>query len=486
MEYKTHIGYRLKPRCAVRGGYSDVYGLFWNKESFPNEKFVYLDTTGLYAFVSIKYPYMTGKLKILMGNELKKINITNNQFFYENKRVLGAILLTIIPSENLYLPFLMYRRNKDQKSFNTLCQMCCENEFKSCNHTDSQRAITSTYMITEIEYALSLGYKIEKIYEMHIYENFDYILKPFIQTLNFLKTQNSDCFSHCKTLTEKEIYCKKLNEKMNLESPLLLTPRNIKHNLLKRNFYKLCSNSIFGKLEERNDRSQIVYAASSNEIANLYCSEKTIEDFYVVNENLCEIHLKPDLNKLRPNRKTNCYVGAQVTAYARQTIHEQALKVINRNYKLFHVNCDSLMFSLPCTDAIPFEISHAVGDFKIEIENEILSFYSLGNKSYSISYKTKDNQIKTTSKVAGLSIRGKLNETILNEKIIKLKLKQFLSKENGNFKIDQKRYKRDWKKKLFVPMFKISHFQTKLQLNVLLIIIMCILILFHMVMSSNR
>ena len=233
MEYKTHIGYRLKPRCAVRGGYSDVYGLFWNKESFPNEKFVYLDTTGLYAFVSIKYPYMTGKLKILMGNELKKINITNNQFFYENKRVLGAILLTIIPSENLYLPFLMYRRNKDQKSFNTLCQMCCENEFKSCNHTDSQRAITSTYMITKIEYALSLGYKIEKIYEMHIYENFDYILKPFIQTLNFLKPQNSDCFSHCKTLTEKEIYCKKLNEKMNLESPLLLTPRNIKHNLLK-------------------------------------------------------------------------------------------------------------------------------------------------------------------------------------------------------------------------------------------------------------
>ena len=32
--YKPHIGYRLKPRCAVRGGYSDVFGLFWNKETF--------------------------------------------------------------------------------------------------------------------------------------------------------------------------------------------------------------------------------------------------------------------------------------------------------------------------------------------------------------------------------------------------------------------------------------------------------------------
>ena len=180
-----------------------------------------------------------------------------------------------------------------------------------------QRAITSTYMITEIEYALSLGYKIIKIHEMQIYLKFDYILKPFIQTLNFLKTKNSDCFSQCKTTYEKENYCKTLNMKMNLTPPLLLTPNNVKHNSLKRNFYKLCSNSIFGKLEERNDKSQIVYASSSNEIANLYLSDKIIDVFYVINDKLCELYLKPDLNKLRANRKTNCYLGAQVTAYAR-------------------------------------------------------------------------------------------------------------------------------------------------------------------------
>ena len=315
--YKPHIGYRLKPRCAVRGGYSDVFGLFWNKETFPNEKFVFLDTTGLYAFVSIKFPFMIGKVQTIMGTDLNKITITNNQFFYDNQRILGSILLTILPNQDLYLPFLMYRRDKDQKSFNTLCKMCCENEIKVCNHNDMQRAITSTYMITEIEYALSLGYKIIKIHEMQIYLKFDYILKPFIQTLNFLKTKNSDCFSQCKTTYEKENYCKTLNMKMNLTPPLLLTPNYVKHNSLKHNFYKLCSNSIFGKLEERNDKSQIVYASSSNEIANLYLSDKIIDVFYVINDKLCELYLKPDLNKLRANRKTNCYLGAQVTAYAR-------------------------------------------------------------------------------------------------------------------------------------------------------------------------
>ena len=481
LDFKPHIGYRLKPRCAVRGGYSDVYGLFWNKTSFPKEKFVFLDTTGLYSYVSIKFPFMTGKLKIVMGQDLNKIQITNNNFFYENKRILGAILLTIVPNRSLYLPFLMYRRNKDQKSFNTLCKICCENETTVCNHSDSQRAITSTYMITEIEYALSLGYKIVKIHEMHIYLNFDYILKPFVQTLNFLKTKNSNCFAQCKGINERKEYCAKLNTKMNLQTPLLLTPKNIKHNALKRNFYKLCCNSIFGKLEERHDKSQIVYASTSTEIANLYCSEKIIDDFYVINDKLCELHLKPNLNKLKPNRKSNCYLGAQVTAYARQTIHEQALKIVKLNYKLFHINCDSIMFSLPVSDKIPLEISHALGDFKHEIENEIISFYSLGNKSYSISYKTKENVIKTTSKICGLSITGKRNEIDLNEKIIKLKLNKFFFQLNQSLKIDQKRFKRDWKKKLFLQKFNIIHLQTTFQLEELWNIITFILILFRMV-----
>ena len=70
---------------------------------------------------------MIGKVQTIMGTDLNKITITNNQFFYDNQRILGSILLTILPNQDLYLPFLMYRRDKDQKSFNTLCKMCCEN-----------------------------------------------------------------------------------------------------------------------------------------------------------------------------------------------------------------------------------------------------------------------------------------------------------------------------------------------------------------------
>ena len=64
IQYKPHIGYRLKPRCVVRGSYTDHFALSWSKKLFPNEKFVYLDTNGLFSYVSIKFPFMIGKLKI--------------------------------------------------------------------------------------------------------------------------------------------------------------------------------------------------------------------------------------------------------------------------------------------------------------------------------------------------------------------------------------------------------------------------------------
>lgn len=42
---------------------------------------------------------------------------------------------------------------------------------------------------------------------------------------------------------------------------------------------------------------------------------------------------------------------------------------------------------MPTNDYLPIEISHAMGDFKHEIVGEILNYYSLGTKSYCITYK---------------------------------------------------------------------------------------------------
>jgi hypothetical protein len=420
-----HPRFRLQPRSVVRGAYFDVFRLKWSKELFTNEAFYYCDINGLYSFVTIKFKFMTGPYKIIMGSEINKINICNNKFYYENKKIMGSILLTIIPPSTLFLPFLLYRRKKDLKTFNTLCQLCCENETQVCNHTDIQRSITASYMISEIEYALSLNYKIIAIHECHIFTEASFFLKPFIQALNFFKTKNSNCFQNCKSLEEKQTYCNKLNEKMELQEPFLLTPNNVNFNPAKRNFFKLNANSLFGKFQEKNNKNRTVYACNSKEIEDFYFSNNKIEDIFCINENLCELQICPNEFKQKPNRKNNLYIGAQITAYSQQIIHEHAMKLNQLNYKLFQINCDSILFSMPKNEIFPLEISDIVGDFKFEITKEIVTYTSLGTKCYSITFNENGN-FKTTSKICGLSIQGKEAEKILlDEKLFNLYLLQF-------------------------------------------------------------
>jgi hypothetical protein len=101
---------------------------------------------------------------------------------------------------------------------------------------------------------------------------------------------------------------------MDLKEPFLLTPTNVKFNLQKRNFYKLYCNALFGKFSERNDKNQTLFASTSKEIEEIFFSDKKIEDIYCINDKICEVSVCPNVFKLNPNRKSNCYLGAEITA----------------------------------------------------------------------------------------------------------------------------------------------------------------------------
>jgi hypothetical protein len=101
----------------------------------------------------------------------------------------GTIFLTILPPKNCFRPFLL-SRTKSGKVVQTLCAKCAENSSHSCNHTDSQRALTSCYFISEINAALNFDYKIIHIYECHYYKNVSYILKDFVTKLNVQKIKH--------------------------------------------------------------------------------------------------------------------------------------------------------------------------------------------------------------------------------------------------------------------------------------------------------
>ena len=386
---------------------------------------------------------MIGKYQIILGNDLKFLQIQRNNFFFKGKQIMGAILITILPPKLLLHPFLLHR-TKNGKTVNTLCAKCAELQMSKCSHSDNERAITGSYMISEIEFALSLGYKVLHIHECHVYEETDFILRDFIKILNMFKTKNSSFLKGLDNADQIH-YCNLLNEELELNEPFLLTPANVKFNQQKRFFYKLMANSLFGKLEQKHNKYRTLFVNKQSDLENIFHSENIIQDLFCISDEICQVQVLPCELKLPPNRNSNCYIGAQLTAYARQIIYSHLQTLCNAGAKIYQVDCDSIIFTLPNEHPIPLKISEAVGHFKHEVSEKILSYYSLGPKNYSISFQDK-NCIKTISKVSGLSLNNSLNSFVLDTKLFQLYVDQFLNNRTEKCLVNQLRKKGNFKK----------------------------------------
>ena len=342
-------------------------------------------------------------------------------------------------------PFLPYR-TKSGQTVNTLCRTCAEKCSINCNHTEIERALVSCYMISEIEFALTLNYKIVAIFEAHVYENSKYLLQPYIKMLNFFKMQHSDCLKDCQNTSEQQTNCETMNKDMKFEAPFLLTPSNVKPNKSKRLFYKLMANSTIGKLGQRNDKNKTIYVCEKSQIEDIYFSPNKIEDIFFVNENYCQVEIKPDIHKIPPNRLSSCYLEAQLTSYARELIYKHVNTIVNSGGILFNVDCDSIIFGQLKNSICPLKINQSIGNFKHELGNvNFLSYYSLGPKNYSISYE-KNGKIETLSKIRGLSLASITNQTLLSDKLFKDFIKQYFEDQKTFCRVPQQRIKADFKK----------------------------------------
>ena len=437
-QFSPHCLVRLKPRDTVRGAFSDVYALRWSKVLNTNEKFFCLDINGLYSYCAIKFKYMTGKFQTLIGSTLRDLEISGNEYFYKDQKVMGAILLKILPPQTLFAPFLLYRK-RDGTTVNSLCKTCSELQIKNCKHTDDQRAFLGTYMISEVEFALTLGYKVLQIYEAHIYTSNDYILKDFVQKVNFYKTLSTNCFDKSMSNLEKKSYADFLNQKMELTDPKYrINCSNVEPNEARRNFYKLLSNALFGKFIQRSDNLEITFVKSQEELEDIYFSNRTIKDFICPYENICMLFLEKDVTKLPPNRKQNVYIGSQITAFARQTIYQHLQTILSTKVcKVFQIECDSIYFSCPSDYPCPLPISHALGDFKIEYSTNILNYHAFGPKHYCINFLNARNTIENICKYSGLSLKNQLNQSLITNETFEKYLNDFLLQTHSYMELYQ-------------------------------------------------
>ena len=435
--FKVRPLYRLRPRTAVRGSFTECFALKWLKTENLNETFHCLDVNGMYSYIGLTSKFGIGQYEIIVGNELKNITFKNGLYFYKdfNDPMVGTMLVSILPPKKLFFPFLPYRLENETTIF-TLCLKCSENSLTKCHHSDDERSFTSVYFISELVFAIKLGYHVNEIYECHYYKQSDFILRDFVKKLACLRLQNSNLFQNLRTTEEKHTYCQHLNEQMKFEEPFNLKIDNITHNDSKRNFYKTMLNSIFGKLEQRSDKPKTVYVNSQEELERYYFSDATITSIFCINENVCELELKRSNEKLPPNRENNSYIGGELVAFGRIFMYE-IIQKIDSIGRIFYVDCDSCFFSLSNSTPLPLEISDAFGAFKNVFPGEILSFYCLAPKNYAISFKMADNKIKHITKIKGISLSSYYLENEMSTATFNYFLSKYLKDEIEKKEITQ-------------------------------------------------
>ena len=388
-------------------------------------------------FFRLIHSFPVGPGEYVFGDEAKLLSFETGEILYKNQRTCGLIQLLILCPQNLKNPFLLIRNNNN-RSLAPNCYICGKkslqsSKINSCKHNPFERAIKGTYCISEINFALKLGYKILKIFSGFVYESSEPILRDFISLLGFEKLTSSE-FDPTFDLGE-------MKKKMFFENNLL--PESFKENPEKRNFTKLALNSFLGKFSQRSDRI-ITKLVNTEEEVSKYFYSKTFEisQITALNKHFCHLQIKRKRKTLIiPNVKTNCIFGAQVVAFARQFMHEKMIELENLKAKIMYIDTDSLIFSLKKEQKIPFKMSPCFGDFKFEIPERysITSFYSLGPKNFSIQFRDDQNHLRDIIKLRGVTLKNEINAKRIDSKTYELYLKHFLNNRIIKMSIPQVR-----------------------------------------------
>ncbi len=407
--------HRLIPRIAMRSGLVDQYRLKWVKTENPNEIFKIADVNLLYSHIAIREKFPIGKPTVLIGQQVEQVQTSKSGIFVNGEKLLsGALHCSVLaPSKEDY-PFLQFRIS-NKFSYLALCKTCAEKLSETCKHrSNNSRKFTSVWTIPDLNKALKENYIIHEIFEVIYFPERKHLLRTFVQALVSERLKNSGGLEHLLTKEEKEAYCSIHNTEMNLPENFQLTIDNVKNNPGQKQFYKDLLNSLYGKFSSNVEKKKTEIVRSQRQLENLAQNFDITELFPINDTNLL---VEYEVNDLKPNFKGNIFIGSEITAHSRVYMHDYLRKLqATDGVKIFSIETDCIMYSIPKGVIDPLPFSDLVGNFKSVIPTncEVLSYFALGSKNYSVLYKGSDNQLNTILKVKGLSLKSAHIENFLS------------------------------------------------------------------------
>jgi hypothetical protein len=140
-----------------------------------------------------------------------------------------------------------------------------------CTHeTVAERALIGTWVMDEVRLAVQKGYEVIEIFEVYEYVVTQYdcetgnggLFVHYINTFLKLKAEASGYPSWVRTPIDEDQYV----QSFFVNDGIMLDKDAIKLNASKRALAKLCLNSFWGKLTERNNRTKSKMIADPHEL----------------------------------------------------------------------------------------------------------------------------------------------------------------------------------------------------------------------------
>lgn len=396
----------LNPREALYGGRTNATRLFCTEGDMR-----YVDVCSLYPFVLKHRPFPMGHPEIITEN------------FEEISNYFGLIQCQVLPPRGLYHPVLPYRTGG--KLLFPLCRTCaqklCQDPQYRCQHTDSERCITGTWVTSELQKALECGYQLKKIYEVwHFPEKSQDLFRSYIDTFLKIKQEASGYPPDCETEEQRVAYIRDIFDR----EKLMLNPIEIEKNPVKRTIAKLFLNCLWGKFAQRLQLPKIEYLKEEEQLTRmLQDSTLEIKGVELLNNleqperDLILINYLEKQDFIEDCPFGNVVLAAFTTAHARLHLYDTLEKLGDR---VLYFDTDSIIYQHVEGLYNP-TIVNSLGGWTDELEGgHITKFMSGGPKNYAFETDTG----KSVQKVKGLTLNHRASQIVTMKALEKMIFKE--------------------------------------------------------------
>lgn len=435
----------LRVRQALRGGhcenfshYAHCYGdrgpemkATWTGP--PTTPLTYIDINSLYPYVALgDFPH--GPSIHLRGHDVIKQRVV-----YQEGRLLFKDEAGVLhPMEGVVcgrfshdrdrdatfnIPFLPVREAKTQKNMRAYCSVCLRRRLtRPCQHTLLEKSFIDCYTVTDLNYALSVGYVIVYYFEIIVYLQQAPLFADFMRVTAYHKIKHQEIPPGIASL---DLYCQEVNSGMGFTDGCRLRPQDLSPHPVLVSFFKLILNSALGSLGKATIREERAFVSSAVDLTGYFVDDRLeVKSCHMVNEDVAEVTYEKRGTAVK-NVNSSALLNCIITARARVVLHSHLMTFIKHGYTVHYIDTDSAVISQEGAKAQPLERLIRIhptifGAWKVEThpESYISEFASLSSKNYAIELRDKKTHapLKSIIKVRGFSLvsrgsREKVNIT---------------------------------------------------------------------------